>query len=201
MPASPGLVPGRKPQTEGLGMVSRNRRTIRWGSLGILGALAAVIAVVANGPAALAGHTCNNQGETTFKFNLPDGVTIKPTHGAVKRGPSKIKMGNCGGSFDPATGIGSVVLDGGVNFKFEKNRGPTGDYRIRYGGVGKLRARVVGEPANIAKVSGGGPTEIVNAKLKLTTKGANLLNDAVDSTDGPWEEGPLGTVTTTFPST
>ena len=177
----------------------RNRRAIGWSGIGIAGMAVAVAALLASGPAAVA-KGCDG-AETTFKFALPDGVTIKPTLGAVKRGPSKIKMTNCGGNFDPETGSGSVSLVGGVNFKYEGNRGPTGDYRIRYGGVGKLRARVVGKAANVAKVSGGGPTGISNAKLKLTTKGANLLNAAVDAgNDGPWEAGSLGSVTTKLPT-
>ena len=173
----------------------RSRRTIGLGGLGVAGVALVAIAVLAAGSGA-APKGCG-EGTTVFKFKVPDGVTLKPTHGAVKRGPSKIVMSNCGGNFSPETGIGSVVLGGGVNFKFEHNRGPTGEYRIRYGGVGKLRANVVGEAINIAKVSGGGPTEIVNAKLKLTTKGQNALNAAVATPEtGPWVAGPFGTVTT-----
>src|SRR5688572_10434957 len=112
--------------------------------------LLAVSALVAAGPVSMsqAGTQCN-EGETTFSFDLPDGVTIKPTKGAVKRGSSKIKMANCGGNFDVETGSGGISLIGGVNFKFEGDRGPTGDYRLRYGGVGKVRAKVVGRAANI----------------------------------------------------
>ena len=177
----------------------RSKRAIGAGGLGIAGLAVAAVALLGSGPAAMA-KGCDG-AETTFQFALPDGVTIKPTLGAIKRGPSKIKMTNCGGNFDPETGIGSVNLVGGVNFKYEGNRGPTGDYRLRYGGVGKLRARVVGKATNIAKISGGGPTGITNAKLKLTTKGANLLNEAVEQgDDGPWEAGALGTVTTKLPT-
>lgn len=174
----------------------RSRRTIGLGGLGVAGVALVAILALGAGSGAAAGKGCSG-GTTTFKFKLPDGVKIKATHGAVKRGPSKIVMSNCGGNFSPETGIGSVVLGGGVNFKFEGNRGPTGEYRIKYGGVGKLRANVVGKPINIAKVSGGGPTEIVNAKLKLTTKGQNALNGAVATPEtGPWLAGPIGTVTT-----
>ena len=147
----------------------RSKRVLGATRLGVLGGLAAVAVMLATGPAAVA-KGCDG-AETTFKFALRDGVTIKPTLGAIKRGPSKIEMTNCGGNFSPETGIGSVNLVGGVNFKYEGNRGPTGDYRIKYGGVGKLRARVVGKATNIAKVSGGGPTGISNAKLKLTIEG------------------------------
>jgi hypothetical protein len=184
--------------------VSR-RRTLVGGSVAAIAALAAMMIGPASGPAAAAHRGCADLGVTTFKFELPDGVTIKPTHGATKRGPSKIKMANCSGNFDNATGTGSLVLLGGINFKFESNRGPTGDYRIRFGGVGKLRARVVGSPANIAKVSGGdlsqvsGVTHRDGANLKLTTKGANLLNKAVDSSGGPWSAGFIGTVSTLVP--
>ena len=168
----------------------------------VLAVLAALAVAVAASSTARAGGGCD-EGQTTFKFDVPDGVTLKPTHGAVKRGPSKIVMSNCGGNFDPATGVGSISLIGGVNFKFDNNRGPTGDYRIRFGGVGKLRARVVGSPANIAKVSGGdlsqdpsGGATLDNANVKLTTKGANLLNKAVESDDGPFEAGGFGKVST-----
>ena len=66
-------------------------------------------------------------------------------------------MTNCRGNIrrrDRAA-AGSPLL-GGVNFKFEGDRGPTGDYRLRYGGVGKVRARVVGKATNIAKIVKGG---------------------------------------------
>jgi hypothetical protein len=183
-------------------MVLNRRRIYTTVSLGALLVLAALAAGFAANSPARGGFGCGN-GKTTFKFKAPDGVSLKPTHGAVKRGPSKIQMLNCGGNFDPATGVGSLSLEGGVNFKFEHNRGPTGDFRIRYGGVGKLRARVVGKPANIAKVSGGhlaqdpsGATTLKNAKLKLTTKGAKRLNQAVEATKGPFEKGKFGSVTT-----
>lgn len=167
--------------------------------------LIASIALVAVGPVPMsqAGGQCN-EGETTFLFDLPDGVTIKPTKGAVKRGPSKVKMANCGGNFDVETGSGGVDLIGGVNFKFEGDRGPTGEYRLRYGGVGKVRAKVVGKAANIAKIvkgdeeSSGGSFHAFG-DLKLTTKGANLLNGAVGSDSGPWKAGNIGTVDSRIP--
>ena len=174
--------------------------------IGVAGAgLIASIALVAFGPVSMsqAGGECND-GTTTFEFQLPKGVKIKPTQGAVKRGSSKIKMTNCRGNFDVETGSGGITLLGGVNFKFEGDRGPTGDYRLRYGGVGKVRARVVGKAANIAKiVKGGGASSggqfHAFGDLKLTTKGANLLNGAVGSDSGPWEAGYIGTVDSAIP--
>ena len=170
---------------------------------GVAAALVGAAIVLAITSGANATGRCD-EGETTFKFKVPDGVTLKPTHGAVKRGPSKIKMSNCGGTFDQASGTGSIDLIGGVNFKYKKNRGPTGDYRIRFGGVGKLRARVVGSPSNIGKVQGGtvshpttDTTQISGAQLKLTSKGAKLLNRSVEAEDdGPFEDGSFASVST-----
>ena len=162
--------------------------------LWIVGAAVAVTAIaIALALTASAGakRGCGD-GDTTFKFDVPDGVQLKATHGAVKRGPSKIIMANCGGSYDPTTGVGSVNLIGGVNFKYQHNRGPTGEYKIHYGGVGKLRANVVGKAASIAKVS-------LSGTMKLTDKGAKLLNDAVESDDGPFEKGFFGTASTEVP--
>ncbi len=169
---------------------------------GSLVGFAAIAGLLAGAPAGTA-RGCD-EGETTFSFDLPDGVKVKPTRGAVKRGPAKIKMINCGGNFDTATGGGSVVLIGGVNFKHGGNRGPTGDYRLRYGGVGKVRARVVGRPANIAKIVKAGEESSGGAfhafgDLKLTTKGAKLLNRAVESDGGPWKAGYIGTVDSEIP--
>ena len=122
----------------------------------------------------------------------------------MKRGPSKIKMTNCGGSFDPQTATGGLKLIGGINFKFEGQRGPTGDYRLRYGGVGKIRAKVVGQPTNLAKIVDGaqsvtsGQAE-ADGLIKLTTKGAHALDAAVGSDEGPWEKGVIGDVSSVVP--
>ena len=167
--------------------------------------LIAAIALVAGGPSAVS-HTGKGcfEGTTTFEFDLPKGITLKPTKGAVKRGPSKIKMTNCGGSFDPQTATGSLKLIGGINFKFEGQRGPTGDYRLRYGGVGKIRAKVVGQPVNLAKIVNGaqsvtsGQAE-ADGLIKLTTKGAHALDAAVGSDEGPWHKGVIGDVSSVFP--
>lgn len=179
----------------------RKRSVVAGVGLGVL----ATIALVVIGPVSMsqAGGECN-LGKTKFLLDAPKGVTIKPTLGAVKRGPNKIVMTNCRGTFDVETGIGGIPMLGGVNFKFEGDRGPTGDYRVRYGGVGKVRARVTGKATNLAKIVKG-DSESSNGRmhafgdLKLTTKGANALNGAVGSDNGPWEAGQIGTVDSFIP--
>ena len=92
-------------------------------------------------------------------------------------------MQNCGGNFDVETGSGGINLVGGDQLQVRRRPWPTGEYRLRYGGVGKVRAKVVGKAANIAKITKGGAESSGGSfhafgDVKLTTKGANLLNGA-----------------------
>ena len=180
------------------------QRTHR-GRLATRAAAAALALGLVGAPAVLGGTGGNGPigGETRFNLDLPDGVTLKATKGAIKQGPSKVVMENLFGRFDPSSGVGRIELRGGLNFKFDHNRGPTGEFEIKYGEGGKLRARIVGQPTNLIKVKGGrrveeapGVTRVEDAKLKLTSKGAKRLNAAVETgSDGPFEEGDFGRVT------
>ena len=171
------------------------------------GATVAALALgLVGAPAVLAGSGDNGPmgGETRFNLDLPGAVTVKATKGAIKQGPSKVVMANAWGRFDAASGVGRIALVGGLNFKLGHNRGPTGEFELKYGEGGRLRARIVGQPTNLIKVRGGrlvqvepGVTRVEDARLKLTTKGANRLNAAVEAgADGPFEEGKFGHVTT-----
>jgi hypothetical protein len=168
-------------------------------------AVAALALGLVGVPTAFAGGAPNGPigGETHFNLDLPEGVALKATKGAIKQGPSNVVMENGWGRFDAASGTGRIRLIGGLNFKFDHNRGPTGDFELKYGEGGKLRGRIVGKPTNLIKVRGGrveqvepGVTRVEDARLKLTTKGARRLNAAVDArADAPFEEGKFGRVT------
>ena len=106
------------------------QRTHR-GRLATRTAAAALALGLVGAPAVLGGTGGNGPigGETRFNLDLPDGVTLKATKGAIKQGPSKVVMENLFGRFDPSSGVGRIELRRRTQLQVRPQ--PRADRRVR----------------------------------------------------------------------
>lgn len=148
---------------------------------------AALFALLAFAPFASAAPDPLASGSTTltlkqgFVKSLKNkGVTIQKISPAKLKG-NKATFSVTGGELDPTTGLGTVVLGGGLKFKAGKKTAPVKALELNTS-TKSLAAKVAGKKMKLATLAGwtyarnGFGVNITIKKLKLTGSAAKQLN-------------------------